>query len=41
MKTTIATIGKQKYKTEIEARIHIVMADEPIDIGGQDLGFTP
>ncbi len=41
MKTTIATIGKQKYKTEIQSRSHIIMADEPIEIGGQDLGFTP
>ena len=41
MKTTIATIGKQKFKTEIQARKHIVMADEPIEVGGQDLGFTP
>ena len=41
MKTTRATIGEQKYKTEIQARNHIIMADEPIDVGGQDLGFTP
>lgn len=41
MKTTIATIGKQKYKTEIQAKNHILMADEPVEIGGQDLGFTP
>jgi len=41
MNTTIATIGKQKYKTEIQARNHIIMADEPIQVGGQDLGFTP
>ncbi|KRD58745.1 hypothetical protein ASE40_20770 [Flavobacterium sp. Root935] len=41
MKTTIATIGKQKYKTEIQTGNHIIMADEPIEVGGQDLGFTP
>lgn len=41
MKTTIARIGKQKYKTEIQSKNHIIMADEPIDVGGQDLGFTP
>lgn len=41
MKTTTATIGRQKYKTEIQARNHIVMADEPLEVGGQDLGFTP
>lgn len=41
MKTTIATIGKQKYKTEIQTGNHIITADEPIEVGGQDLGFTP
>lgn len=41
METTIATIGKQKYKTELQSRNHIVIADEPIDVGGQDMGFTP
>ncbi|MDR6968095.1 putative redox protein [Flavobacterium arsenatis] len=41
MKTTTATIGKQKYKTEIQSKNHIIMADEPIEVGGEDLGFTP
>lgn len=41
MKTTTAKIGRQKYKTEIQAGNHIVMADEPIEVGGQNLGFTP
>ncbi len=41
MKTTIATIGRQKYKTEIQAGNHIVMADEPTELGGGNLGFTP
>ncbi len=41
MKTTIATIGKQKYKTELQSRNHIVIADEPVEVGGQDFGFTP
>lgn len=41
MRTTTATIGKQTYKTEIQAKNHIVMADEPVEVGGQDLGFTP
>ncbi|MFC3199456.1 OsmC family protein [Parapedobacter deserti] len=41
MRTIIATIGKQTYKTELQARNHIVIADEPIEVGGQDLGFTP
>jgi len=41
MKITTATIGKQKFKTELQSRNHIVMADEPLEVGGQDLGFTP
>ncbi len=41
MKTTIARIGKQKYKTEIQAKNHIIIADEPLEVGGGDLGFTP
>jgi len=41
MKTSIATIRKQKYKTEIQARNHIITADEPFEVGGQDLGLTP
>lgn len=41
MKTSVATIGKQKYKTEIQAGNHIVIADEPEDLGGGNLGFTP
>ncbi|MBP4138372.1 OsmC family protein [Flavobacterium geliluteum] len=41
MKTTIVSIGKQKYKTEIQAKNHIIVADEPVELGGQDLGFTP
>lgn len=41
MKTSVATIGRQKYKTEIQAGNHIVMADEPEELGGGNLGFTP
>ena len=41
MKTSFATIGKQKYKTEIQAGNHIIMADEPEELGGGNLGFTP
>lgn len=41
MKTTTVSIGKQQYKTEIQAGNHIIMADEPVEVGGQDLGFTP
>lgn len=41
MKTSFATIGKQKYKTEIQAGNHIIIADEPEELGGGNLGFTP
>lgn len=41
MKNTLATIGKLKYKTELQAKNHIIIADEPIELGGQNLGFSP
>lgn len=41
MKTSFATIGKQKYKTEVQAGNHIIIADEPEELGGGNLGFTP
>lgn len=41
MKTVTARISKQKYKTEIQAKNHIIIADEPVEVAGQDLGFTP
>ena len=41
MKSSVATIGRQKYKTEIQAGNHIIMADEPEGLGGGNLGFTP
>ncbi|WP_425075229.1 OsmC family protein [Psychroserpens sp. S379A] len=40
-KTVQATIRQQKYKTEIQAKNHILIADEPIEVAGQDFGFTP
>lgn len=36
-----ASIGLQKFKTEIQAKNHIIVADEPTEVGGQNLGFTP
>lgn len=41
MKTVSATIGTQLYKTEVQAKNHIIIADEPESVGGQNLGFTP
>jgi putative redox protein len=37
----VAKIGKKNYKTEIFARQHIVIGDEPLSIGGEDLGMMP
>lgn len=40
-KIAVATIGLDTYKTELIARTHTVIADEPIDVGGKDLGPRP
>ncbi|MFD1770044.1 OsmC family protein [Sphingobacterium suaedae] len=34
-------IGKDHYKTEIQVEQHNILADEPIDVGGTDLGPSP
>jgi putative redox protein len=36
-----ATIGNETYKTELRARTHTIVADEPPDVGGKDLGPRP
>lgn len=36
-----ATIGASKYRTQIETTSHRFVADEPIDLGGNDLGPNP
>jgi putative redox protein len=36
-----ATIGTDTYKTELKARTHTVIGDEPFDVGGKDLGPRP
>jgi putative redox protein len=41
MTSTEAKIGSQPFKTVLSARNHENIADEPEDLGGQDLGFTP
>lgn len=40
-KIAIATIGTETYKTELVARTHKIVADEPSDVGGKDLGPRP
>lgn len=36
-----ATIGASKYRTQIETTSHRFVSDEPIDLGGNDLGPNP
>lgn len=40
-KTVVAVIGRETYRTEMLVRKHIVIADEPPDAGGTDLGPRP
>jgi len=35
------TIGKEKYRTEINNGKHTLIADEPESVGGQDAGLNP
>ena len=37
----IARIGKDHFKTEIISNGHLVIADEPTDLGGTSQGFSP
>jgi putative redox protein len=39
-KPITARIGKQKYKTDLAFENHLLLADEPESIGGEDLGPT-
>ncbi|OUL62443.1 OsmC family protein [Flavobacterium sp. AJR] len=42
MNTIIASIDTRKYRTEIKsASGNIVIADEPQEMGGKNLGFSP
>jgi len=36
-----ALIGEDIYKTELAVRTHTLIADEPLDVGGKDLGPRP
>ncbi|GGH24267.1 OsmC family protein [Sphingobacterium alkalisoli] len=40
-KDVIVTIGKEKYTTEINFDKHIIIVDEPEELGGKDRGFSP
>lgn len=41
MKETTAITGREKYKTIIRSATNEIIADEPIELGGKDLGFDP
>ena len=34
-------IGRERYRTEVRARAHVLVLDEPKAVGGGDLGATP
>ena len=34
-------IGKDHYRAEIKSATNTIIADEPVDAGGKDLGFSP
>lgn len=38
---TSVEIGKDLYRTEVKADKHLVIADEPIEVGGKNLGMNP
>ena len=39
--TATATIGTDLYRTELSARSHSIIGDEPVEVGGKDLGPRP
>jgi putative redox protein len=41
MAIVTATIGDEKYSTKLTTPTHEIIADEPVDLGGTDLGFAP
>ena len=34
-------IGKDHYRAEIKSGTNTIIADEPLDVGGKDLGLSP
>ena len=41
MATVTALIAKEKYRTRLTTSTNELVADEPVELGGTDLGFSP
>ena len=41
MQKVTATIRKDHYKTIVQSDTNSIVADEPVSVGGTDLGFSP
>lgn len=41
MQKITAVIKNEKYKTEIRTESNVLIADEPVSLGGQGSGFAP
>ncbi|MBW3520455.1 OsmC family protein [Flavobacterium sp. NKUCC04_CG] len=41
MNEILALTSKQAYKTIVTKDQHAIIVDEPVNLGGQDLGMTP
>jgi putative redox protein len=41
MADVIATIGTDHYRTEVRTATNLLISDEPVKAGGEDLGFSP
>lgn len=39
--SAVAVIGRETYRTELTARTHFIIGDEPAEAGGTDLGPRP
>lgn len=39
--SAVAVIGRDTYRTELTARAHKIIGDEPVEVGGTDLGPRP